>query len=172
MENCSNFCVITTVYFEDRKWISKTVFCISSSMVCKIVFCSEFFDIRDNAAKKVTRKRRRTETIVFRFELNNSERRQVKTDPIFNPCSNFFRYTSKGLTTFALMIQWPENNLVRLHQPIPTANTKVSLLGYSSQVTWSGAVGSKGLMIDLGSVKQRPCEWAWVFQLEAVEWVT
>ena len=51
MENCSNLCVITTVYFEDRKWISKTVFCISSSMVCKIVFCSEFFNIPDNAAK-------------------------------------------------------------------------------------------------------------------------
>ena len=27
------------------------------------------------------------------------------------------------LTTFALMTKWPENNLLCLHQPIPTANT-------------------------------------------------
>ena len=97
-------------------------------------------------------------------DFQQSERPQVNISSYY-----FFRYTKKDLTTFALMTQWPENNFLRLHEPIPTANTKVSLLGYSSQITWNGAVGSKGLMIDLGSVKQRPCEWAWVFELEAVE---
>ena len=40
---------ITVVYFKDRKWIPKTVYCISCSVVCKIFFCSEFPDIPDKA---------------------------------------------------------------------------------------------------------------------------
>ena len=36
--------LITVMYFKDRNWISKTVNCISYSVVCKIVFCSEFPD--------------------------------------------------------------------------------------------------------------------------------
>ena len=53
--------VITVVHFKDRNWISKTVNCNSCSVVCKIVFCSEFPDIPDNI-DKVTRKRRRRRT--------------------------------------------------------------------------------------------------------------
>ena len=51
--------LIAIVYFKDRKWISKTVYCISSLVICKIVICSEFPDIPDNAGRK-TRSRRRT----------------------------------------------------------------------------------------------------------------
>ena len=40
---------ITVVYFKDRKWIPKTVYCISCLVVCKIFFCSEFPDIPDKA---------------------------------------------------------------------------------------------------------------------------
>ena len=40
---------ITVVYFKNRKWIPKTVYCISCSVVCKIFFCSEFPDIPDKA---------------------------------------------------------------------------------------------------------------------------
>ena len=53
--------LLTLMYFKDRNWISKTVNCISCSVVCKIVFCSEFPDIPDNAGK-VTRRRRRRRT--------------------------------------------------------------------------------------------------------------
>ena len=54
MECCSNFlCILITVmYFKDRNWISKILNCISCSVVCKIVFCSEFPDIPDNAEER------------------------------------------------------------------------------------------------------------------------
>ena len=39
------------MYFKDQNLIFKTVYCISRSVVCKIVFCSEFPDIPDNAGK-------------------------------------------------------------------------------------------------------------------------
>ena len=60
---------ITAVYFKDRNWISKTVYCISCSVVCKIVFCYEFPDIPDNAGKVTRRRRRRTQAMqsVTRF---------------------------------------------------------------------------------------------------------
>ena len=50
--------LITVMYFKDRNWISKTLNCISCSVVCKIVFCSEFPDIPDKAERR-TKKRRR-----------------------------------------------------------------------------------------------------------------
>ena len=53
--------LLRVVYFTDRNWIYKTVNCISCSVVCKIVFCSEFLDI-PNHTGKVTRKRRRRRT--------------------------------------------------------------------------------------------------------------
>ena len=50
MEICSTFLLIlvTTMYFKDRKLISKTVYCYSCSMVCKIFFApnSPIFRIR------------------------------------------------------------------------------------------------------------------------------
>ena len=44
--------LITVMYFKDRNWISKTINCISCLVVCKIVFCSEFLDIPDNAEER------------------------------------------------------------------------------------------------------------------------
>ena len=72
MECCSNFlCILITVmYFKDRNWISKILNCISCSVVCKIVFCSEFPDIRDNAGKVTRRRRRRTQTIAKRYAFH------------------------------------------------------------------------------------------------------
>ena len=51
--------LITVVYFKDRNWLPKTVSCISCLVVCKIVFCSKFPDIPDNAGKGTRRERRR-----------------------------------------------------------------------------------------------------------------
>ena len=58
--------LIPSVYFKDQNWISKSVYCISSLMVCNIVFCSEFPDIPDIAGK-VTRRRRRTQATAKRY---------------------------------------------------------------------------------------------------------
>ena len=64
--------LITVMYFKDRNWISKTVNCISCSVVCKIVFCSEFPDIPDNAGKvtRGRRRRRRTQAIAKRYAFH------------------------------------------------------------------------------------------------------
>ena len=55
--------LITAVYFKDRNWITKTVYCIACSMVCKIMYCSEFPDIPDKAGRKTRRRLRRTQAI-------------------------------------------------------------------------------------------------------------
>ena len=44
--------LMTTVSFKNQKWIFKTIYCISCSMVCKIIFCSEFHDIPNKAGRK------------------------------------------------------------------------------------------------------------------------
>ena len=50
--------ILTTVlYFKDQNLISKTLYCMSCLVVGKMVFCSKFPDIPDNAGRK-TRKRR------------------------------------------------------------------------------------------------------------------
>ena len=59
--------LITAMYFKDWKWISKTVYCISCSMVCKIIFCSKFPDIPDKAGRKT---RRRTQAIAKRYAFH------------------------------------------------------------------------------------------------------
>ena len=77
--------LITVVYFKDRNWISKTVYCISCLVVCKIVFCSEFPDIPDNAGRK-TRRRRRTQAIATGYAFHGN----TKIYQILN-CTNFMR---------------------------------------------------------------------------------
>ena len=55
------------VCFKDRKWISKTAYCISCSLVCNIVFCSEFPSIRITLAEKQQEEERRQLQSVMRF---------------------------------------------------------------------------------------------------------
>ena len=53
--------------------MSKTVYRISCSMVCKIVFCSKFPDIQDNAGKVTKRRRRRTQAIAKRYAFTQMQ---------------------------------------------------------------------------------------------------
>ena len=69
--------LISVMYFKDRNWITKTVYCISCSVVCKIVFCSEFPVIPDTAGKvtrrtRSRRKRRRTQAIAKRYAFHTN----------------------------------------------------------------------------------------------------
>ena len=68
--------LITIRYFKDRNWISKTVNCISCSLVCKIVFCSEFPDIPGKAGK-VTIRRKRTQAIAKDYVFHANAIRQL-----------------------------------------------------------------------------------------------
>ena len=63
--------LIVALYFEDRNQISETVYCISSSVVCKVIFCSEFPNIPDNAGKVTRRMRkRRAQAIAKRYAFH------------------------------------------------------------------------------------------------------
>ena len=50
--------------------------CISFLVVCKIVFCSEFPDIPDNAGKVMRRRRRRTQAIAKRYAFHANATRK------------------------------------------------------------------------------------------------
>ena len=72
--------LITAMYFKDRNRIFKTVNCISCSLVCKIVFCSKFLDIPDNAGKVTRRRRsrrRRTQAIAKRYAFHTNAISQI-----------------------------------------------------------------------------------------------
>ena len=60
--------LIAVVYFKERSWICKTVYCNSFLVVCKIAFCSEFPDIPDSAGRKT--RRRRTQAIAKRYAFH------------------------------------------------------------------------------------------------------
>ena len=61
--------LITAVHFNDRNWITKTGYYIS----CKIVFCSEFLDIPDNAGRKT--RRRKTQATAKRYAFHANAKR-------------------------------------------------------------------------------------------------
>ena len=67
------------------------------------------------------------------------------------------------------MTEWPENDVVTLHAPIPSIVTKVTMLGIPRQLSWYGKFGVPGIQINVQNIRKPPCEWAWVFQLEHVE---
>ena len=50
----------------DQNWIPKTTYCVSCSMVCKIIFCSEFLNIPRQAGR-FTRRRRQAIIKCFVF---------------------------------------------------------------------------------------------------------
>ena len=58
--------LITTVFFKDQNWIPKTAYCVSCSMVCKIIFCSAFLNIPHQAGR-LTRRRRQAIVKCFVF---------------------------------------------------------------------------------------------------------
>ena len=68
--------LITGIYFKDRNQTHRTVYYISGSVVCKIVFCYESSDIPDNAIRKTRRKRGRrrgrTQPIAKRYVFQSN----------------------------------------------------------------------------------------------------
>ena len=60
--------------------MSKTVYCISCLVVCKIVFCSEFPNIPDDAGRKTRRRRRRTQVIAKRYALHANTKREKEKE--------------------------------------------------------------------------------------------
>ncbi|XP_052075492.1 alpha-L-fucosidase-like [Mytilus californianus] len=84
-------------------------------------------------------------------------------------------YTMKKGSTetdvYAILLEWPDNNLVKLGAPITSKDTTVSMLGYPEKVTWTAGAGGKGINIQIPplSVKTVPCEWAWTFKMTGLQ---
>ncbi len=81
------------------------------------------------------------------------------------------RYVSKGTTVYAYVLQWPANDIVALTDPIPSANTKVSMLGLTRPLTWQGTAVKPGLEISLKAIRpiEVPSLHTWVLKLENVK---
>ena len=80
----------------------------------------------------------------------------------------------KGATetdVYAILLEWPDNNLVKLGAPITSSDTTVNMLGYPDKVTWTTGVGGKGINIQIPplSVKTMPCKWAWTFKMTGLQ---
>ena len=112
--------LITAIYSKDRKWIFKTVNCISCSVVCKIDFCSEFPDILDNAGQvtRRTRRRRRRRTqaiakgyafhanaVTAEFASNSTANIKLSKRPSFLLLTSN-KYITKSKNVAAKKIMW------------------------------------------------------------------
>ena len=99
--------LIAVVYFKVRNWISKTMYCISCSMVCKIVFCTEFPDIPDKTGRKTTR--RRTQAIANRYAFHaNAIKRYINIHKLLQPSTLYLKHPGGGVYGFLnLMIYTP-----------------------------------------------------------------
>ncbi|KAK6189935.1 hypothetical protein SNE40_001897 [Patella caerulea] len=77
--------------------------------------------------------------------------------------------TSQGLSkkiVYALVLQWPKDNILVLKSPIASKNTTVSLVGYPGTFPFS-RLSNQGISIEIPviSFNQMPCSWAWTFKL-------
>lgn len=80
-------------------------------------------------------------------------------------------YTRQSNRLYVHLTQWPQDSLLRLHFPIPTPKTTVSLLGVHDDISWKPASATNGLVIHLPLLTpdRLPCEHAWVLVLTNIE---
>lgn len=71
---------------------------------------------------------------------------------------------------YAIVLQWPTDNKVKLGATKPTDTTKVSMLGYNGTITFK-PLKPTGIVVDFGSVqwKALPNTVAWTLKLENLE---
>ena len=115
--------LIKAMYFKDRNWISKTMYCISCSMVCKIVFCSEFSDVPDKASRKA-RKRRRTQFYanaircewryleILSLDLNKLNRTVFEWNAVVNEKEGSWFLIQLFDLFVASNVKWPKNGRI------------------------------------------------------------
>jgi alpha-L-fucosidase len=77
-------------------------------------------------------------------------------------------YTRKGDAVYAICLAWPGQTL-HLETPVPTAQTRVGMLGRAQSLRWKTA--AKGMEIDVPpmAVNELPCRNAWVFKLTGLQ---
>jgi alpha-L-fucosidase len=81
-------------------------------------------------------------------------------------------YTRKGDTLYVHMTQWPSQSVLHLSCPVTSSNTRVSMLGVSSDpdgLQWSGdAFAGMNIELPLLTPDLIPCQHAWVLAISGV----
>ena len=73
-------------------------------------------------------------------------------------------------TIFAILLNWPSDDLIVLSCPEPSKNTEVTMLGYSQPLTWTfkasenGEEGYMSINLPRMSLMQH-VQWAWSLKL-------
>lgn len=92
--------------------------------------------------------------------------------------SNLVYYTAKtgkdlagDVIVYAIIVQWPDNDVLELTTPVAGNHTTISWLGYNGgNLLWQRKTGG-GLLITLPkvSLKSIPSQWAWSFKMKGLD---
>jgi alpha-L-fucosidase len=98
--------------------------------------------------------------------LITEKRRELEmNDTIFN------RYTTKkqgsGTVVYGIVTSWPEDNVLVLGLPVPTATTRVTMVGVRDPLKWS-MIKDVAMVVEMPYLRpnEMPCQWAWVIKME------
>ncbi|MBK7029544.1 MAG: alpha-L-fucosidase [Bacteroidales bacterium] len=99
-----------------------------------------------------------------RFSLKADKGSQPGLQASYRSKATWLCYTRQNETTYAVALEWPKDNVLRLNLD-PADQAKIELLGRPGELPWKRE--SKGISVDLSNVKiaELPCEWAWVFRI-------
>uniref|UniRef100_A0A672H7X2 Alpha-L-fucosidase n=1 Tax=Salarias fasciatus TaxID=181472 RepID=A0A672H7X2_SALFA len=77
----------------------------------------------------------------------------------------WYTFKPQEKSVFAILLEWPSNGTVTLHEPMTEGLTQVELLGHGP-LQWDPVepVGLR-VFLPLLSVGQMPCQWAWTLRL-------
>ena len=71
---------------------------------------------------------------------------------------------------YAIVLEWPENDLLNLGSPRPGKTTHVTWLGYNDPIEWKTAPdGGMTLVLPKVSMTKIPCQYAWVFKFTGLK---
>jgi len=77
---------------------------------------------------------------------------------------NDIRFTQKGDYVYAILLNWPGDNILNIKSLHARKNSKIKLLGYREDLIWEQS--EKGLIIKLPKYSERPCDYAYSFKIE------
>lgn len=71
---------------------------------------------------------------------------------------------------YAILLEWPLNNTLKLSAPITSTSTVINLLGYPDPLKYT-PLQSGGVIVNIPSIPTNlmPCQWAWALRLTGLK---